>query len=108
VGTTWVASKPGGLNVRNDDAREMGTCMKSFEAELLLVADPLAELGEGRSREGRNGHVHLSDHRGTGPSIQGKIRRDNVGKGHLPAGAGSNLQRPAKRGTTKGGGRELV
>ena len=82
--------------------------MKSFEAELSLVADPLAELGEGRRREGRNGHVHLSDHRGTGPSIQGRIRRDNVGKGHRPAGAGSDLQRPAKRGMTEGGGRELV
>ena len=24
MGTTWVASKPGGLNVSNDDAREIG------------------------------------------------------------------------------------
>ena len=32
--------------------------------------------------------------RDLGPSLLGKTGRDNVGNGHLPAGAGSNLQRP--------------
>ncbi len=43
-----------------------------------------------------------------GPSNQGKIRRDNVGKGHLPAGARSNLQRLAHQGRTVGGERIMV
>ncbi len=75
-----MANKPGGLNVRNDNAREMGTCMKSFEAELSLVADPLAELGEGRRREGRNGYVHRGDIPGYGSKHLHKECRDNVGK----------------------------
>jgi hypothetical protein len=33
---------------------------------------------------------------------------DNVGKGHLPAGADSNLRRPAEIGTTEVGRRILV
>jgi len=43
---------------------------------------------------GRNERAHHGNRRGRGPSAWGKIRRDNVGKDHLPAGAGSNLQRP--------------
>jgi hypothetical protein len=35
--------------------------------------------------------------RGKGPDIRGKIRRDNVGKIPLAAGAGSNLQGLLKR-----------
>jgi hypothetical protein len=46
--------------------------------------------------------------RGRGPGIQGQTRRDNVGKGHLPAGAGSNLQRPTAEAKAEGGGRVLV
>ena len=32
--------------------------------------------------------------RGKGPGTQGRISRDNAGKGHLPAGTNDNLQRP--------------
>ena len=49
---------------------------------------------EGRRHKGRNGYKHLVRHRSTDPGIEGRTRRDNVGKDHLPAGAGSNLQRP--------------
>ena len=38
--------------------------------------------------------MHPTTRRDQGPSILGKICRDNVGKDHFPAGAGSNLQRP--------------
>src|SRR5215471_10958084 len=60
--------------------------------------------GEGRCREGRNGHVHLTSRRGRGPSTQGQRRRENVGKVLLPAGADRNLHRPAVEGITETGG----
>jgi hypothetical protein len=61
---------------------------------MMRKADPEARVGEGRCRVGRNGQVHHVSRRGTGPGNQGKIRRDNVGKVHLPAGTDNNLQRP--------------
>ncbi len=47
-------------------------------------------------------------HRGMGPGMYQQTRRDNVGKGHLPAGADSNLQRLTGVGTTEAGERVLV
>jgi hypothetical protein len=46
--------------------------------------------------------VHPRYRRGRGPGILGRIRRDNVGKIPLAAGAGHKLQRLLKRGTTEG------
>ena len=92
-----MANKPGGLNVRNGDDLEIPAAVKSFSGS-MREADPPAGLGEGRRRGGRNRQVHPTTRRDTGPSILGKTCRDNVGKGHHPAGAGSNLQRPADRG----------
>ena len=37
-----------------------------------------------------------------------KGRRDNVGKGHRPAGTGENLQRPRAQGASRGAGRGMV
>ncbi len=75
----------------------------------LVSADPLVPVGEGRCRKGRNGRGHLVRHRSADPGIEGKTRRDNVGKDHLPAGAGSNLQRPHPiRRESKRAGRVLV
>ena len=98
VGATWVASKTGGLNVRNDDDCETDPRTKSLQAGICGTPTHLDPCGEGRCREGSNGYMHLASHRGTDPGIQGKTRRDNVGKGLFAAGAGSNLQRPAGRG----------
>ncbi len=47
-------------------------------------------------------------HRGTGPGALRKIHRDNVGKNHLPAGAGSNLQRRAGLGNSEACERVVV
>ena len=59
-----------------------------------IVSADLQEGGrEGRSHEGRNGQEHLVGHRSADPGIERKTGRDNVGKGHLPAGTGNNLQR---------------
>jgi hypothetical protein len=54
--------------------------------------------GEGRCPLGSNGRVHQRNHRGMGPSIWGKIRGDNAGKGHVPAGTCDNLHRPTDGG----------
>ncbi len=47
---------------------------------------------------GRNGRVHNEDIAGYGSKHLHKEIRDNVGKGHLPAGIGNNLQRPIGKG----------
>lgn len=71
-------------------------------------ADPPVRGGEGRRRVGSNGYMHHVSRRGTDPSIQGKILRDNVGKVHLPAGTDNNLQRPGPiRWMPKWAGRDL-
>ena len=88
-----MANKPGGLNVRNGDDLETPSAVQSLSGS-MREADLSEGLGEGRRRQGRNRHVHLTTRRDHGPGILGKTCRDNVGKDHLPAGAGSNLQRP--------------
>ena len=93
VGETWVANKPGGLNVRNGDDLKTSPAVQSLSGS-LREADPWGGFGEGRRRRGRNRQVHLTTRRDHGPGILGKTCRDNVGKDHPPAGAGSNLQRP--------------
>ena len=70
-----------------------GTTRSCFKWSIAF-ADLQAAGREGRRRKGRNGRKHLARRRGIDPSIEGKTRRDNVGKGQLPAGTGNNLQRP--------------
>ncbi len=60
----------------------------------LLSAD-LVLTGEGRCLAGRNGYVHRKGGRGRGPSTQGKMRRDNVGKVLLTSRGWSKRQRPS-------------
>jgi len=89
-------------------APKYGTTRSCFEWA-FAGADLQAAGREGQCRKGRNGQEHLASCRGTGPSIQGRTRRDNVGKGHLPAGTGNNLQRPHPiRREPKWAGRDLV
>ena len=93
--------------VRNGNRCENGA--RSEVAERTVVAaDPKSPLGEDRCRWGRNGQEHPARRRVRGPGIQGRTRRDNVGKSHLPAGTDNNLPRPADRGRTEGGRRDLV
>jgi len=58
----------------------------------LCRADSFQVREEGRCPRGRNRQEHHGIHRGTGALIQRKLCRDNVGKDHLPAGTGDNLQ----------------
>src|SRR5215470_11202548 len=62
VGETWVASKPGGLNVRNSDDLETPAARSLF-AGRFGEADPWAGLGEGRRCRGRNRQTHPATRR---------------------------------------------
>ena len=79
--------------MRNGDDLETPSAVQSLSGS-MREADLSEGLGEGRRRQGRNRHVHLTPRRDHGPGILGQTCRDNVGKDHFPAGAGSNLQRP--------------
>ncbi len=96
VGAVRVASKTGGLNVRNDDDPEnfppLGICLAGY----FTVSRPTwtvvgkADVPKEEASKSTLGAV--------GIRIQASRERlavPNVGKGHLPAGTGNNLQRPA-------------
>ena len=92
VGATWVASKPGGLNIKESlQPREIS----HTEVAVWIFCDvpSRSRRDEGRCLLGRNGYMHQEDYRGMGASIWGKIRGDNAGKDQLPAGTRNNLQR---------------
>ncbi len=94
VGATGVASKLGGQNVRNDNGCEKSP--RSEVAERTILWSPTRSRFSGKADVVREetSKCTSQDRRGTGPSIQAKIRRSNVGKGHLSAGTDNNLQRP--------------
>ena len=52
--------------------------------------------------------MQLRSAAGYGSERLHKGRRDNVGKGHRPAGTGDNLQRPRAQGASRGAGRGMV
>jgi hypothetical protein len=79
--------------VRNGDDLETPFAVQSLSGS-TRVADLLEGRREGRCCWGSNRHAHSTPRRDHGPSILGQTCRDNVGKDHRPAGAGSNLQRP--------------
>jgi hypothetical protein len=65
-------------------------------------------VARGRSPWRRSGHVHPGGMAGYGSKRLHKESRDNVGKGPVAAGAGSNLQRPCTDGESGGGRRDGV
>jgi len=104
-----MASKLGGQNVRNDNGCEKRA--RSEVAEWNILWSPTRSHFSGKADVVREETSKCTspDRRGTGPSIQGKTRRSNVGKGHLPAGTDDNLQRPLRiRREPKSGRRDLV
>jgi len=64
----------------------------------MREADLDSERGKADDAEEETGICTPRNRRGRGPGTQGRIRRDNVGKVPLAAGAGSNLQRLLERG----------
>jgi hypothetical protein len=63
-----------------------------------MHSESSAAQGKADDTDEVTGISSLWDRRGMGPSIRGKIRRDNVGIIPVAAGAGSNLQRLLERG----------
>jgi hypothetical protein len=63
---------------------------------------PILFLGKADDAGEETGKCTMRYRRGRGPSIPGRIRRDNVGKIPLAAGSGHNLQRLLKRGKSEG------
>lgn len=85
-------SKLGGLNIKKCLQRR-----KTLRGKIVFAGKagsrPLPLLGKADDMGEETGKSTLWDRRGMGPDIRGKIRRDNVGKVPLVAGAGSNRQR---------------
>ena len=97
VGTTWEASKLGGLNIKKclqsrNDSRE------KVVSRIEAGSQSSAAQGKADDTDEVTGISSLWDRRGMGPGIRGKIRRDNVGRIPVAAGAGSNLQKLLERG----------
>jgi hypothetical protein len=97
VGTTWEASKLGGLNIKK--------CLQSrndFRGKVVsrVEAGSQSSVAQGKAddTDEETGTSSLWDRRGMGPGIRGKILRDNVGIIPVAAGAGSNLRRLHERG----------
>jgi hypothetical protein len=98
VGTIWGASKLGGPNIKKClQPRKLSPPRNRFGGK-KREADRLDIWGRPMTPEEETGKSTLGTRRGRGPSIQGKIRRDNVGKIPLAAGAGSNRGRLLERG----------
>ena len=93
AGETWVASKPGGLNIRNSDDLENSSHIKS-----LCGADsdkPTHGAVWGRPLKWGKQQASAPYHP-TGSWLRhpGTDWQNNVGKKQFPAGARSNLQGP--------------
>jgi hypothetical protein len=97
VGTTWEASKFGGLNIkeylqpRNTDPR------KVVFAENLREAGPNYTLGKADDTGEETGKCTPWYRRGRGSGSRRKIRRDNVGNIPSAAGTDDDLQRLSER-----------
>jgi len=93
VGETWVASKPGGLNVRNSDDLETPAARSLFAGDSGKPTHR-RDLGKADDVGEETGKCTLQPGGINGSSILGKTGRDNVGKNQIPAEARSNLQGP--------------
>jgi hypothetical protein len=96
VGTIWEVSKLGGLNIKKC-LQPRKTLRGKSCSRVEAGSRPTPLLGKADDTEEETGRRTPWDRRGKGPGIRGRIRRDNVGKIPLAAGAGSDLQRLLKR-----------
>jgi hypothetical protein len=101
VGTIWEAKQ-----TRRPERKEMSAASSTSPAEKSYSrkqagSRPSAFQGKADDTGEETGKRTLWDRRGRGPSIRGKIRRDNVGKILWAAGAGSNLPRLLERGGSR-------
>jgi hypothetical protein len=107
VGAIRGPSERGSLKVANDCSLE-----KQLPGEVAgqgYSGSPSVFLvTRGRCRWGRKGQVHPPGTAGYGSKRLRKECRDNIGKDHLSAETGDNLQRPRARGKTIGQRRWMV
>jgi hypothetical protein len=94
----------GGEQTRRPERKEMFAASKITPARSRDSRDeagsrPTPFLGKADDTEEETGRCTPWDRRGMGPSIRGRIRRDNVGKLPWAAGAEYNLQRLFERGS---------
>src|SRR5215831_21604 len=98
AGNCSGGSDQGGKQTERPEHNEMAatskipSAVKSLERN-FTVRRPIALMGKADAAGEVTGKSNLQTVVVGGPGILGKTRRDNVGKGLLPAGAGSNLQR---------------
>src|SRR5258708_39456545 len=69
-------------------------------------ADPLP-VGEGRRYGGSNEQEHSVSHRGRGPDIQARARRDTSGRPHSQQELAITCKDPPNEAEAEVGGREL-
>ncbi len=81
-----------------NDCSPVNYCRSEVAERTFSSADPGPTGGRPMSWREVTGESISTSRRGTGPGIQGKTRRDNVGKDHLPAGIGNNLRGPIGKG----------
>jgi hypothetical protein len=93
VGTTWEASKFGGLNIKEYLQPRKLSPRKVVFVGSSGTADPNAFVGKADDAEEETGTCTPWDRRGMGSGNRRKILRHNVGKVLLAAGADSNRQR---------------
>jgi hypothetical protein len=93
AGETWVANKPGGLNVRNSDDLENSSRIKSLGG--ATSGKPTHRVSWGRPlMQGKKQVKAPYNPTGSWLKHPGKDLQNKVGKNQFPAGARSNLQRP--------------
>ena len=87
VGTIWEVSKLGGLNIKECLQPRKYAPRKIVFAGGSGEADPHPCWGRPMTWRKKQVHALCGTRRGKGPDIRARIRRDNVGKIPLAAGA---------------------
>ena len=108
VGAMRVASKPAGLNVKECLQPRKRNPMVKLLHGIDASRRPVHNVGKAKASWEE---TSMRTARGAGVGDQARregIAEVNVGKDHLPAGAGSNLQRPPVEARAGDRGRDLV
>src|SRR5467141_4256683 len=108
VGAIRGPSERRSLKVANDCSPEKKRSLTKLHHRDNSGSPSVFPVTRGRCRWGRKGQVHPLGTAGYGSKRLRKECRDNVGKDHLSAGTGDNLQRPRARGKTIGRRRWMV
>ena len=89
--------------MRNGDDLETPSAVQSLSGS-MREADLSEGLGEGRRRQGRNRHMHLTTRRDHGPSILRQTCRVTSGRTITQQGLAATCKDPAFKGGSRGAG----